>query len=181
MDNDTGINIILNNTDDTNNTNNNNETNTSLDDINPMFFIREYTYGDYGYGYGDYGYGDYGYGDYGSSGIMPTISSFQDILNNVILSNVVDNTMIRLAERLSSEEQELNRDESVDTSFISSIKYSDMLPSSKDDSQCFCTEDYVDDDDISLLDCKHYFHSKCIKEWMMYNKICPVCRTSIKK
>ena len=28
------------------------------------------------------------------------------------------------------------------------------------------------------LECGHYFHSKCIRQWSLYNKSCPNCRTT---
>ncbi len=45
-----------------------------------------------------------------------------------------------------------------------------------------CLEEYVDDDDLMLLNCKHYFHEKCVKHWLEEdsNK-CPLCREEVAK
>ncbi|CAI9764407.1 unnamed protein product [Fraxinus pennsylvanica] len=38
---------------------------------------------------------------------------------------------------------------------------------------CICQEDYIAGDDIGILDCKHEFHTKCIKQWLMLKNLCP--------
>lgn len=43
-----------------------------------------------------------------------------------------------------------------------------------------CTVDFIDDDNIKILKCNHYFHSACIKEWLTkYHFTCPVCRAEV--
>ncbi len=42
-----------------------------------------------------------------------------------------------------------------------------------------CTEDFVEDDDISKVKCNHIFHTKCITEWGHYKCECPTCRQSL--
>ena len=39
-------------------------------------------------------------------------------------------------------------------------------------------EEYNDEDDIGVLDCGHGFHSECIKQWLMYKNLCPICKTT---
>jgi hypothetical protein len=49
--------------------------------------------------------------------------------------------------------------------------------------QCnICLEYYADDDDILLLECDHYYHQNCIKQWLLEssNK-CPICRVETSK
>lgn len=43
-----------------------------------------------------------------------------------------------------------------------------------------CSDDFNDDDSVSVLNCKHVFHINCINEWGHYNPVCPVCKASIK-
>ncbi|XP_019437961.1 PREDICTED: probable E3 ubiquitin-protein ligase RHG1A [Lupinus angustifolius] len=43
---------------------------------------------------------------------------------------------------------------------------------------CVCQENYVDGDDIGTLNCRHDFHSNCIKQWLMHKNLCPVCKTT---
>ncbi|KAL2333534.1 hypothetical protein Fmac_014747 [Flemingia macrophylla] len=50
------------------------------------------------------------------------------------------------------------------------------IPEEKD--KCaICLEDYVDGEEIGKLDlCVHKFHIQCIKQWLMENNVCPICR-----
>jgi len=38
-----------------------------------------------------------------------------------------------------------------------------------------CLEDFVEGENIKLLRCKHGFHDKCIKSWIVKRGKCPVC------
>ncbi|KAL1557952.1 RING-type E3 ubiquitin transferase [Salvia divinorum] len=38
-----------------------------------------------------------------------------------------------------------------------------------------CLEDYVEGDDLGILDCEHYFHKSCITKWLLQNNKCPIC------
>ena len=42
-----------------------------------------------------------------------------------------------------------------------------------------CTDKYEKKDEVSVLDCGHVYHSKCIKEWGKYKTSCPVCISKI--
>ena len=51
--------------------------------------------------------------------------------------------------------------------------------SQMDESTCpICTEDYVIGETVikALPQCKHGFHSGCIKQWFNVNDTCPICR-----
>ena len=38
------------------------------------------------------------------------------------------------------------------------------------------------DDKIIILDCKHIFHRRCIKHWLLQEKVtCPVCRKDVRE
>lgn len=40
-----------------------------------------------------------------------------------------------------------------------------------------CLEDYVDDETLRLLKCKHLFHKNCVDQWLMTGSAtCPTCR-----
>ena len=40
-----------------------------------------------------------------------------------------------------------------------------------------CIQNYVKDYElISVLFCKHIFHTNCIEEWLINNNTCPLCR-----
>ncbi|KAG0466717.1 hypothetical protein HPP92_017680 [Vanilla planifolia] len=43
---------------------------------------------------------------------------------------------------------------------------------------CICREDYSEGEDIGILNCKHDFHTACIKQWLMIKNMCPICKTT---
>ena len=42
---------------------------------------------------------------------------------------------------------------------------------------CICLKKI--DTDETITNCKHYFHKKCLNQWIEYNNICPVCRKEL--
>jgi len=60
------------------------------------------------------------------------------------------------------------------------IKYED-IENKEDNKECsICLVDYENEDDISMTNCKHVFHNKCIVEWSRYKDDCPICRFNLK-
>ncbi|KAJ8766638.1 hypothetical protein K2173_001158 [Erythroxylum novogranatense] len=43
---------------------------------------------------------------------------------------------------------------------------------------CICREEYLNGDDLGMLECGHNFHSNCIKQWLMHKNLCPICKTT---
>lgn len=41
-----------------------------------------------------------------------------------------------------------------------------------------CLEDYEDGENILYLECGHYYHEKCSKNWFKDGNTCPLCRAS---
>ncbi|KAJ6896408.1 E3 ubiquitin-protein ligase MBR2 [Populus alba x Populus x berolinensis] len=41
---------------------------------------------------------------------------------------------------------------------------------------CICQEEYVDGDDMGIIDCGHDFHANCFKQWLMQKNLCPICK-----
>mmetsp|Transcript_10919 Transcript_10919/g.19740 ORF Transcript_10919/g.19740 Transcript_10919/m.19740 type:complete len:446 (-) Transcript_10919:387-1724(-) len=50
---------------------------------------------------------------------------------------------------------------------------------SGDHSCVICLSNYVKDEMISTLPCKHHFHQNCINEWLAVDKSCPLCKQDI--
>lgn len=62
-------------------------------------------------------------------------------------------------------------------------KFSTKLNRSGIDECCICMEKFTDgSDNITPLshNAGHFFHTKCIAEWLKTNNVCPICRTEIK-
>ncbi|GMN60988.1 hypothetical protein TIFTF001_030086 [Ficus carica] len=86
-------------------------------------------------------------------------------------------------------EQPADRKQGLDDSLIGNypkLLFSQVKLNSRDDDQVsnsccsICLTDYVDDDMVLLLpDCGHFFHVKCVDEWLRMNSTCPVCRNPL--
>lgn len=62
-------------------------------------------------------------------------------------------------------------------------KFSTKLNRSGIDECCICMEKFNDgSDNITPLshNTRHFFHTKCIEQWLKNNNVCPICRTEIK-
>ncbi|KAM7250904.1 hypothetical protein ACFE04_022787 [Oxalis oulophora] len=53
-----------------------------------------------------------------------------------------------------------------------------MEPSPDQEPCCICQEEFIDGDDVGMLDCGHDFHTNCIKQWLVNKNICPICKTT---
>lgn len=42
-----------------------------------------------------------------------------------------------------------------------------------------CFDDYCKNEEIKLLPCKHFYHNKCINDWLNISQTCPLCRRNI--
>lgn len=50
------------------------------------------------------------------------------------------------------------------------------IPDVQDQVCVICLSTYEDGDMLSKLWCKHHFHRACIKEWLILNRRCPLCK-----
>lgn len=45
------------------------------------------------------------------------------------------------------------------------------------DNECpICIAEYISEDELVTLNCKHLFHVKCIDDWLKKQPRCPCCR-----
>ena len=42
-----------------------------------------------------------------------------------------------------------------------------------------CLNNFLKDEIITTLPCSHIFHCACIREWISFKKVCPLCRANI--
>lgn len=57
-------------------------------------------------------------------------------------------------------------------------KHSEIAAENKMDSCVICFEDYKPNDKTAIANCseKHYFHEKCLKDWLKKQTNCPLCK-----
>ncbi|GJQ12087.1 hypothetical protein GpartN1_g3878.t1 [Galdieria partita] len=63
--------------------------------------------------------------------------------------------------------------------FCKSNSFSSLQDSNSADSCPICLEEFVQEDLIRILPCKHEFHGDCIFSWLVERGKCPVCKYSI--
>lgn len=44
---------------------------------------------------------------------------------------------------------------------------------------CICLARYVDNDELRLLPCGHFFHKDCVDKWLKINALCPLCKAEL--
>ena len=87
------------------------------------------------------------------------ILNFENIIREEQLKNLINEKKYKL--KISKFNQVKNK-------FCNAIIYENCQ---------ICLINFSDEDDISLFSClKHFFHFKCLNEWIKYKPICPICR-----
>ncbi|XP_022850049.1 probable E3 ubiquitin-protein ligase RHG1A [Olea europaea var. sylvestris] len=56
--------------------------------------------------------------------------------------------------------------------------FSSHFPTELEKKCSICQEDYEADDEMGKLNCGHFYHTNCIKEWLVQKNICPICKTA---
>ena len=60
------------------------------------------------------------------------------------------------------------------------VKYDKTDSTMKELPACaICLEEFSAQEKLARLPCKHFFHAKCIKDWLVLNATCPNCRAPI--
>jgi hypothetical protein len=69
-------------------------------------------------------------------------------------------------------------DEKLNTGKVLIFTYTDMVidDEMKEHSCSICLIEYVDNDILKYLSCRHYFHKECIDRWTVEKNNCPICR-----
>src|ERR1700719_1829371 len=56
------------------------------------------------------------------------------------------------------------------------VRISLLDSDNKKDECCMCLENYSKHQKILILECNHFFHYRCITEWLQNKTSCPLCR-----
>lgn len=92
-----------------------------------------------------------------------------------ILSNP-ENISSIIVERILQQDVNMNRDPHRELQ-ISTQSFN--TTNMKFDECSICTECFEGEDTVSVLECSHIFHNKCITEWGHYSPTCPICKNNI--
>jgi len=85
---------------------------------------------------------------------------------------------IETATRYSMDDCQMHKDEDIVLN-VESEKYIKNIHTQFDNCS-ICQESFVDETSmITILSCKHYFHTDCVNEWGKYKSECPICKSVI--
>jgi len=60
------------------------------------------------------------------------------------------------------------------------VKFTQNSTIPQEDATCaICLVEYIENDDLRILNCGHHFHAECVTEWLMTNVKCPFCQRDI--
>ena len=111
--------------------------------------------------------------------IGPSVMLSTPVMETLIIDSSQNNTSgieELIAQTLDNNPQQLQRNEEVVLD-INNMLYS---ITDKTETECpICCSNFTDTENVSITNCKHYFHSNCLVEWGHYNAACPVCRSDI--
>jgi hypothetical protein len=60
-------------------------------------------------------------------------------------------------------------------------RFKNGLVPSEDASCAICLSEYVNNQKLRFLPCKHHFHKSCVDKWLLLNRVCPLCKNSISR
>ncbi|KAJ7942646.1 E3 ubiquitin ligase BIG BROTHER-related [Quillaja saponaria] len=85
--------------------------------------------------------------------------------------------LIALGEVVGTESRGLSADT---IAALPSVNYkTGCSQNGSNDSCVVCRLDYEDGETLTVLSCKHSYHSECINNWLKINKVCPVCSAEV--
>ncbi|KAM7484842.1 hypothetical protein LguiA_000851 [Lonicera macranthoides] len=85
--------------------------------------------------------------------------------------------LLALGEVVGTESRGLSADT---IASLTSMNYKTQSSQGGSSDTCvICRFDYEDDDTLTVLSCKHSYHSECINNWLQINKVCPICSAEV--
>ena len=102
------------------------------------------------------------------SGVIESVRWFADILENL-------DTLPQLNQEIT-EKPYLERNETIKIQ-LNNKKYNETPK--KYTSCVICSDEFKNEEYVSVLSCGHVFHPSCISEWGHYKSECPLCKQPI--
>ncbi|KAL0539239.1 hypothetical protein IC582_023422 [Cucumis melo] len=101
----------------------------------------------------------------------------QDTWEDVDPDELSYEELLALGEVVGTESRGLSADTIASLPSINFKAGSDQTGSN--DSCVICRLDFEDGETLTVLSCKHSYHSDCITNWLKINKVCPVCSAEV--
>ncbi|KAJ8546535.1 hypothetical protein K7X08_032609 [Anisodus acutangulus] len=101
----------------------------------------------------------------------------QDAWEDVDPDELSYEELIALGEVVGTESRGLSADT---IASLPSVNYKTQTASEGITDSCvICRLDYENGDKLTVLSCKHTYHSECLNNWLQINKVCPICSTEV--
>ncbi|XP_059278362.1 E3 ubiquitin ligase BIG BROTHER-related [Lycium ferocissimum] len=101
----------------------------------------------------------------------------QDAWEDVDPDELSYEELIALGEVVGTESRGLSADT---VASLPSVNYKTQTASEGTTDSCvICRSDYEDGQKLTVLSCKHTYHSECLNKWLQINKVCPICSTEV--
>jgi hypothetical protein len=110
------------------------------------------------------------------------VNNIDNNVNNI--DNNIDNNVNNIDNNIDNNVNNIdNKDNTDNTDMINLCSYSELDESVKNNidnnDNCSICFEKLTDDILGVTKCNHIYHHNCIKQWLINNKTCPLCRTSI--
>nr|XP_004231468.1 E3 ubiquitin ligase BIG BROTHER-related [Solanum lycopersicum] len=101
----------------------------------------------------------------------------QDAWEDVDPDELSYEELIALGDVVGTESRGLSADT---IASLPSVNYKTQTASEGTTDSCvICRLDYEDGEKLTVLSCKHTYHSECLNNWLQINKVCPICSTEV--
>lgn len=104
-------------------------------------------------------------------------SNSQDTWEEVDPDELSYEELLALGEVVGTESRGLSADT---IASLPSVNYKAQSNQDGNTEQCvICRLEYEDEETLTVLSCKHIYHSECINNWLQINKVCPICSVEV--
>ena len=62
---------------------------------------------------------------------------------------------------------------------LTKIKYKCDEENNNNEQCSICLDEFIENETLFQLNCQHYYHEKCLKDWLKKNRNCPICRVIV--
>ena len=102
------------------------------------------------------------------------------LVQGIFIENIITNILNELINNESSNVQHNTQVPITPNTYnkFREIKFEEISPNINKNCN-ICLDNFESADIVTILPCEHFFHVKCIKDWLLkYNHTCPNCRKS---